>query len=58
LKPLEVELRRIENVVNEIVTDMEYLKGREQTMRNTNESTNDRVKYFAILTSKFHCRNN
>ena len=30
---------------------MEYLKVREQTMRNTNESTNDRVKYFAILTS-------
>lgn len=38
-------------MVNEIVHDMEYLKVREQTMRNTNESTNDRVKYFAILTS-------
>lgn len=46
-----MELRRIENVISEIVQDMEYLKGREQTMRNTNESTNDRVKGFAILTS-------
>ena len=51
MKPIEVELRRIENVVTEIVQDLEYLKGREQTMRNTNESTNDRVKGFAILTS-------
>jgi hypothetical protein len=51
LKPIEVELRRIENVITEIVHDMEYLKVREQTMRNTNESTNDRVKGFAILTS-------
>ena len=46
-----MELRRIENVITEIVHDMEYLKVREQTMRNTNESTNDRVKGFAILTS-------
>jgi hypothetical protein len=30
---------------------MEYLKVREQTMRNTNESTNARVKYFATVTS-------
>ena len=30
---------------------MEHLKGREQTVRKTNASTNDRVKYFAILTS-------
>jgi p24 family protein delta-1 len=51
LKPIEVELRRIENVITEVVHDMEYLKVREQTMRNTNESTNERVKYFAMLTS-------
>jgi p24 family protein delta-1 len=51
LEPIEVELRRIENVVGEIVADMEYLKAREQRMRDTNESTNDRVKNFAVLTS-------
>jgi len=48
---MEVELRRIEDVINGIVKDLEYLKVREQTMRNTNESTNDRVKLFAIITS-------
>jgi hypothetical protein len=53
LKPIEVELRRIENVIQEVVHDMEYLKIREQTMRNTNESTNERVKYFAMLSSMF-----
>jgi p24 family protein delta-1 len=42
-------------VVNEIVQDMEYLKGREQKMRDTNESTNTRVKSFAILTSVHSC---
>ena len=51
MKPIEIELRRIEDVVAEIVHDMEYLKFREQRMRNTNESTNERVKGFAILTS-------
>jgi p24 family protein delta-1 len=51
LKPIEVELRRIEDQINEIVHDLEYLKVREQTMRNTNESTNDRVKGFAVLSS-------
>ena len=30
---------------------MEYLKVREQTMRNTNESTNERVKFFAVVSS-------
>ena len=49
-----MELRRIENVITEIVHDMEYLKIREQTMRNTNESTNERVKGFAVLTSIRH----
>ena len=51
MKPIEVELRRIEDVITEIVQDMEYLKVREQRMRNTNESTNERVKGFAILSS-------
>ena len=53
MNPIEVELRRIEDVITEIVQDMEYLKIREQLMRNTNESTNERVKGFAILTSNY-----
>lgn len=50
LKPVETELRRIEETVNEIVTEMEYLRGREQKLRDTNESTNERVKWFAFGT--------
>ncbi|KAF1352689.1 hypothetical protein EJ07DRAFT_136226 [Lizonia empirigonia] len=50
LKPVEAELRRIEEVVGEIVTEMDYLRGREQKLRDTNESTNERVKWFAFGT--------
>ncbi|KAK9239493.1 emp24/gp25L/p24 family/GOLD-domain-containing protein [Lipomyces kononenkoae] len=50
LKPMELQLRRIEESVDEIVAQMDYLRQREQKMRDTNESTNDRVKYFALGT--------
>jgi p24 family protein delta-1 len=50
LKPIETELRRLEEVVAEIVDEMDYLRAREQKLRDTNESTNERVKWFAIVT--------
>lgn len=50
LKPIETELRRLEEVVAEIVDEMDYLRTREQKLRDTNESTNERVKWFAIGT--------
>lgn len=50
LKPVETELRRIEEMVAEIVAEMDYLRGREQKLRDTNESTNTRVKWFAFGT--------
>ncbi len=50
LKPVETELRRIEETVNEIVQEMEYLRLREQKLRDTNESTNERVKWFSLGT--------
>lgn len=50
LKPVETDLRRIEEVVGEIVNEMEYLRQREQKLRDTNESTNERVKWFAFGT--------
>ncbi|ORX95540.1 emp24/gp25L/p24 family/GOLD-domain-containing protein [Clohesyomyces aquaticus] len=50
LKPVEAELRRLEEVVGEIVGEMDYLRGREQKLRDTNESTNERVKWFAFGT--------
>jgi hypothetical protein len=39
LKPLEVELRVLESVMDSIVDEMEYLKGREAKMRDTNGNT-------------------
>ncbi|KAI9023662.1 emp24/gp25L/p24 family/GOLD-domain-containing protein [Phycomyces nitens] len=50
LNPLELELRKLETVVKEIVDEMNYLKRREARMRDTNESTNNRVKWFSILS--------
>ncbi|KAB8236189.1 40S ribosomal RACK1 domain-containing protein [Aspergillus alliaceus] len=50
LKPIETDLRRIEEMVQEIVSEMEYLRAREQKLRDTNESTNERVKWFAFGT--------
>ncbi|KAF9891978.1 vesicle coat component [Aspergillus nanangensis] len=50
LKPIETDLRRIEEMVQEIVSEMEYLRAREQKLRDTNESTNERVKFFAFGT--------
>ena len=50
LKPVEMELRRLAEVAKEVVDEMDYLRGREMKLRNTNESTNERVKWFAIMT--------
>ena len=50
LKPVETELRKIEEMVAEIVSEMDYLRTREQKLRDTNESTNTRVKWFAFST--------
>ncbi|KAM3428499.1 hypothetical protein NHJ13734_008576 [Beauveria thailandica] len=51
LKPVEAELRRIEEMTAEVVREMEYLRTREQKLRDTNESTNTRVKWFGIGTT-------
>ena len=36
LKPLEVELRRLEDLSESIVNDFSYMKKREEEMRDTN----------------------
>merc|ERR1712123_146062 len=51
LKPLEVELRRLEDMSDSIVMDFQYMKSREEEMRSTNESTNTRVLYFSIFST-------
>ncbi|KAF9101694.1 vesicle coat component [Mortierella sp. AM989] len=50
LKPMELELRKLEDLVKDILGNMEHLQAREERMRNTNESTNERVKFFSTLT--------
>ncbi|KAF9134640.1 vesicle coat component [Mortierella sp. 14UC] len=50
LKPMELELRKLEDMVKDIVDNMEHLQQREEKMRNTNESTNARVQWFSTLT--------
>ncbi|CAJ2503245.1 Uu.00g106390.m01.CDS01 [Anthostomella pinea] len=51
LRPVETDLRRIEEMIAEIVSEMDYLRTREQKLRDTNESTNTRVKWFGIGTT-------
>lgn len=50
LKPLEIELRRLEDLSESIVNDFSYMKQREEQMRDTNESTNSRVLYFSVFS--------
>jgi Tfp pilus assembly protein PilO len=40
LKPLEVELRRLEDLSQDIVSDFAYMKAREEEMRSTNGNLN------------------
>jgi hypothetical protein len=50
LKPIEAELQILEKNLAEIVSTMDYMKRREQSMRDTNESTNSRVQWFSLLS--------
>lgn len=50
LAPMEADLRRAEGLMAEVVAELEYLRAREARLRDTNESTNDRVKGFALLS--------
>ncbi|KAF8652367.1 hypothetical protein AX16_004396 [Volvariella volvacea WC 439] len=50
LSGLEVEMRKLEGIVKEIVDEMGYLKKREERFTDTNTSTNQRVQNFAWFT--------
>jgi len=50
LSGLEVEMRKLEAIVKEIVDELGYLKAREERFSDTNISTNERVQKFAWLT--------
>ena len=50
LAPLEVELKRLEDLSLSIVQDFAHMRTREEKMRDTNESTNSRVLYFSVFS--------
>ncbi|XP_018408365.1 PREDICTED: transmembrane emp24 domain-containing protein 10-like [Nanorana parkeri] len=50
LKPLEVSLRRLEDLSQSIIKDFSYMKKREEEMSDTNESTSQRVLYFSMFS--------
>ncbi|KAK6638730.1 hypothetical protein RUM43_006997 [Polyplax serrata] len=50
LKPTEAELRRLEDLSEDIVKDFSIMRKNEEEMRNTNESTNRRVLYFTVFS--------
>jgi len=50
LKPIERELKRLEDLSNAIVDDFALMRKREEEMRDTNESTNSRVLYFSVFS--------
>ncbi|XP_011310091.1 transmembrane emp24 domain-containing protein bai isoform X2 [Fopius arisanus] len=50
LKPIEVELKRLEDLSETIVQDFARMRQNEEQMRDTNETTNTRVLYFSIFS--------
>ncbi|VVC87677.1 transmembrane emp24 domain-containing protein bai [Leptidea sinapis] len=50
LKPMELELKRLEDLSEAIVQDFTLMRKREEEMRDTNESTNNRVLFFSIFS--------
>lgn len=50
LQPIELELRKMEQLAEEIYTEAEYQRVREEAHRDTNESTGDRIKWFSVLS--------
>ncbi|KAL4136126.1 hypothetical protein QTP88_007691 [Uroleucon formosanum] len=50
LKPLEMDLKRLEDFSEAIVLEFKDMKKRADEMRNTNESTNKKVLYFSLFS--------
>jgi len=50
LKPIELNLRRMEDLIREVEQDMMVMKEREALHRDTSELTNSRVKWVSIFS--------
>ena len=51
MKPLEVELKRLEDLAEDVVNDFAYMRQREQEMRDTNGNFNK----FRFLVGMTNC---
>ncbi|QPG73320.1 hypothetical protein FOA43_000630 [Brettanomyces nanus] len=49
LKPAEVELRKADEMIDDLYNELQYLVKREERLRDTNESTNRRVRNFGVI---------
>lgn len=49
LKPMEIELKRLEDLADAIVNDFAYMRQREQEMRDTNGMPLYNQHYFLLL---------
>lgn len=47
MKPLEIELQRINDLVTNIQSELNYLEQREKVQRTVNDSTYNRVIFFS-----------
>eukprot|EP00163_Fabomonas_tropica_P020935 TRINITY_DN3686_c0_g1_i3.p1 TRINITY_DN3686_c0_g1~~TRINITY_DN3686_c0_g1_i3.p1 ORF type:complete len:221 (+),score=67.96 TRINITY_DN3686_c0_g1_i3:265-927(+) len=50
LKPIEIQMRKLEDLLKEAGDEMLYLRQREERMRDTNESTNSRVVWWSVFS--------
>ena len=50
LEPIEIELRRLEEMAREIINDFLFLEDQGNSMHNVNESTLDRVSGLSTFT--------
>ncbi|XP_050423964.1 transmembrane emp24 domain-containing protein bai-like [Adelges cooleyi] len=50
LKPLELDLKMLEDLSSSIVNDFSDMKQRVEDMRNTNESTSIRLRWFSVFS--------
>jgi len=49
IKPLEANLRKGEEMLKEIKSEFDYMRVREEQMRDINEDTNERVAWYSIF---------
>ena len=54
LKPMEVELKRLEDLADAVVNDFAYMRQREQEMRDTNGKKSYKLILFLSLGSNRH----